>query len=249
MALKIRLHESSVTRIMSHLKNYDCGTLTAFRGTCANATENTLPAVKEYEGESVPLAVKKQWNRDLKAALLKLGYGVTAIKGRYREDGWDTASDEESFFVVNLTNDPDFIKNLARLGEAYNQDSILIKEKGSDNAYLLGTNTSEGDFNPALGQMQDIGKLHVNIPLDYLGASSVIGNKAFIFKGDDEKAENKNEANGNPFALETFFAYGNYGKCGIAQRAKPVLEALGLPTTRPLDTYKQAMEASLGFKK
>lgn len=50
MALKIRLHESSVTRIMSHLKNYDCGTLTAFRGTCANATENTLPAVKEYEG-------------------------------------------------------------------------------------------------------------------------------------------------------------------------------------------------------
>lgn len=249
MALKIRLHESSVTRIMSHLKNYDCGTLTAFRGTCANATENTLPAVKEYEGESVPLAVKKQWNRDLKAALLKLGYGVTAIKGRYREDGWDTASDEESFFVVNLTNDPDFIKNLARLGEAYNQDSILIKEKGSDNAYLLGTNTSEGDFNPALGQTQDIGKLHVNIPLDYLGASSVIGNKAFIFKGDDEKAENKNEANGNPFALETFFAYGNYGKCGIAQRAKPVLEALGLPTTRPLDTYKQAMEASLGFKK
>lgn len=185
----------------------------------------------------------------MKAALLKLGYGVTAIKGRYREDGWDTASDEESFFVVNLTNDPDFIKNLARLGEAYNQDSILIKEKGSDNAYLLGTNTSEGDFNPALGQMQDIGKLHVNIPLDYLGASSVIGNKAFIFKGDDEKAENKNEANGNPFALETFFAYGNYGKCGIAQRAKPVLEALGLPTTRPLDTYKQAMEASLGFKK
>lgn len=249
MALKIRLHESSVTRIMSHLKNYDCGTLTAFRGTCANATENTLPAVKEYEGESVPLAVKKQWNRDLKAALLKLGYGVTAIKGRYREDGWDTASDEESFFVVNLTNDPDFIKNLARLGEAYNQDSILIKEKGSDNAYLLGTNTSEGDFNPALGQTQDIGKLHVNIPLDYLGASSVIGNKAFIFKGDDEKAENKNEADGNPFALETFFAYGNYGKCGIAQRAKPVLEALGLPTTRPLDTYKQAMEASLGFKK
>lgn len=249
MALKIRLHESSVTLIMSHLKNYDCGTLTAFRGTCANATENTLPAVKEYEGESVPLAVKKQWNRDLKAALLKLGYGVTAIKGRYREDGWDTASDEESFFVVNLTNDPDFIKNLARLGEAYNQDSILIKEKGSDNAYLLGTNTSEGDFNPALGQTQDIGKLHVNIPLDYLGASSVIGNKAFIFKGDDEKAENKNEANGNPFALETFFAYGNYGKCGIAQRAKPVLEALGLPTTRPLDTYKQAMEASLGFKK
>lgn len=249
MSLKIRLHESSVTRIMSHLKNYDCGTLTAFRGTCANATENTLPAVKEYEGESVPLAVKKQWNRDLKAALLKLGYGVTAIKGRYREDGWDTASDEESFFVVNLTNDPDFIKNLARLGEAYNQDSILIKEKGSDNAYLLGTNTSEGDFNPALGQTQDIGKLHVNVPLDYLGASSVIGNKAFIFKGDDEKVENKDEANGNPFALETFFAYGNYGKCGIAQRAKPVLEALGLPTTRPLDTYKQAMENAVSFNK
>lgn len=245
MALKIRLHESSVTRIMSHLKNYDCGTITAFRGTCANATANTLPAVKEYEGESIPLDVKKQWNRDLKAALLKLGYGVTAIKGRYREDGWDTASDEESFFVVNLTNDPDFIKNMARLGEAYNQDSILIKEKGSDNAYLLGTNTSEGDFDPALGQTQDIGKLHVNIPLDYLGASSVIGNKAFIFKGD----ESKDESNENPFTLDTFYAYGNYGKSGIAQRAKPVLEALGLPTTRPLATYKQAMDASLSFNK
>lgn len=245
MALKIRLHESSVTRIMSHLKNYDCGTITAFRGTCANATANTLPAVKEYEGESIPLDVKKQWNRDLKAALLKLGYGVTAIKGRYREDGWDTASDEESFFVVNLANDPDFIKNMARLGEAYNQDSILIKEKGSDNAYLLGTNTSEGDFDPALGQTQDIGKLHVNIPLDYLGASSVIGNKAFIFKGD----ESKDESNENPFMLDTFYAHGNYGKSGIAQRAKPVLEALGLPTTRPLATYKQAMDASLAFKK
>lgn len=246
MSLKIRLHESSVTRIMSHLKNYDCGTITAFRGTCANATDNTLDSVKEYEGKSIPLSVKKQWNRDLKAALLKLGYGVTAIKGRYREDGWDTASDEESFFVVNLTDDPDFIKNMARLGEAYNQDSILIKEKGSDNAYLLGTNTSEGDFDPALGETQDIGKLHVNIPLDYLGASSVIGNKAFIFKGDDE---GKNEANGNPFSLDTFFAYGNYSKSGIAQRAKPVLEALGLPTSRPIAAYKQALDASLSFNK
>ena len=243
MALSIRLHESSVTRIMSHLKNYDCGTITAFRGTCANPTENTLDSVLVYEGKEIPLSVKKQWNRDLKSALLKLGYGVTAIKGRYREDGWDSASDEESFFVVNLPNDPNFIKNMQKLGEAYNQDSILIKEKGSDNAYLLGTNTSEGDFNPALGKTQDIGKLHVNIPLDYLGASSVIKNKAFVF------GENKNESKDKPFALETFFAFGNYSKSGIAKNAKPVLEALGLPTSCPMATYKQAFEASLSFKK
>lgn len=227
------MNESSITRIMRHLRNYDCATITAFREMVKDTTDGTLPNVLEYEGKEIPMSTKKAWNRDLKAALLKLGYGVTKIKGRYKEDGWDSASDEESYFVVNLTDDPEFIGNISALGEGYNQDSVMIKEKGSDNAYLLGTNGADW---PGFDQTFDIGKLEVNVPLDYIGASSIIKNKAFAFK-TDESAQ--------PICFETFLDHQSNSKALIAKCARGVLESLGISSTRPFSVYQNAFRNAI----
>ena len=50
-------------------------------------------------------------NKQLKAVMLNKGYGVTSVDGTYIEDfGTDAAKEvkEDSFFVVNLKDDPKF---------------------------------------------------------------------------------------------------------------------------------------------
>jgi hypothetical protein len=59
-------------------------------------------------------------NRQLKAVLLNKGYGVTDVDGTYVEDfGTDAAKEvkEDSFFVVNLKDDPNFKDTITGLGE------------------------------------------------------------------------------------------------------------------------------------
>lgn len=78
----------------------------------------------------------------MKAALLSLGYGVTQIRGPYKEFG-QSESQEESLFVVNLKDDPKFKKNLFKLSGYYNQDSFMYSPKGSDEGILIGTNNAD----------------------------------------------------------------------------------------------------------
>jgi hypothetical protein len=68
-------------------------------------------------------------NRQLKAVLLNKGYGVADIDGTYVEDfGTDAAKEvkEDSFFVVNLKDDPNFKDTITGLGEHFCQDSVLF---------------------------------------------------------------------------------------------------------------------------
>jgi len=97
----------------------------------------------------------------LKYALEMNGYGVTRVLGTYVENYLtDNAIEvkEESFFVVNLVDDPKFIDYIITLSKVYCQDSVMIMKKGGNNNYLVGTNLAwpglgkivkMGDFKPA----------------------------------------------------------------------------------------------------
>lgn len=242
MSLKIKIHElhtfeSNVDRIMSWMHKYACATITAYRNTLTNLTGREAPSVKNYldseeykELGFVPNKVKRAWNRELKSALLKLGYWVTEIKGAYREDGWDKSSDEESFFVVCPEKEDDFLMNMRKLGEAYNQDSILFKDYGSMDAYLWGTNNApESEYNPGYGKSMCVGKVEKCIPMETIGAYSAIRGGGFVFK------------EGMP---ETFYGLQNLARASVAKESTSLIESVGISRRRTLDEYKRFFHAS-----
>ena len=71
------LNESSLSRVYRHIQEHDCVIITAFRDDTEDETNCTERSVSGGDN--------KERNRDLKATLLGLGYGVTAVDGSYVE--------------------------------------------------------------------------------------------------------------------------------------------------------------------
>lgn len=189
------LNESTLNRIEEYIKNEECAIITAWRDTLQNVTKETFtPKHITHEkghrgnkivtdamfnvGDKFSTEEKKFYNRELKAKLLKYGYGVTQVRGTYRESGIE--GQEESLFVVNRNNDPNFKDVLFKLSEYYNQDSFLYSPKGTTEGYLIGTNTY--DY-PGYKNTVRSGQFRKNIQSMFM---SRIGNKGFSFTDGKE---------------------------------------------------------------
>ena len=191
------LNESSVKRVYNHLIKHDCAIITSYRKSLTNCLDN------DDEMEYVNIRTNKNRNRHLKSTLLYLGYGVTKVKGTYVENFAQQNAievNEESFFVVNMKNDPDFIYNMTKLGELFCQDSVMIIERGGDNNYLIGTNNSEY---PGYGNIEKLGE----------------------FKPDVE-AEFMTRVGGRPFSFESFDLLQNNTKRLVSEDAKILMKFL-----------------------
>ena len=105
------LNESGLSRVHQHINAHDTAVITAFRND-PSSDEGCVDAVPPGEQEESPLKANKARNKNLKAVLLKMGYGVTRVDGSYIEnfDDMDNRKEvsEESFFVVNLKDNPEF---------------------------------------------------------------------------------------------------------------------------------------------
>jgi hypothetical protein len=190
------LNESSLTRIHSHIMKHDCAVITAFRNKLINC-------MSEDSGDKLNISDNKMRNKHLKSALISLGYGVTSVKGTYIENYMSDNQvevKEDSYFVVNLSDNPDFISHIKKLGEMFCQDSVMIVEQGGDNNYLFGTNKS--DF-PGYDE---------KIELEH-------------FKPGIE-AEFMTKVSGRPFALESFGDLQINSKRIVKEFAKPILDLL-----------------------
>lgn len=127
------LNETSLSRVVHHMEKHDCGTVTAFRSKEGCGGEGA----REYT-----LAENKKRNRQLYAILETLGYGVTEVDGAYIENfGTENAVEvtEDVYFVVDLKDRGTLEKDLRRLGEQFDQDSIMFIPKGQM-GMLIGTN-------------------------------------------------------------------------------------------------------------
>ena len=132
------LTESSISRTYEHILNHDTAFITAFR-------DNTKDTTKCMPDHSKTLENFER-NKQLKAVLLNKGYGVTSVDGTYIEDfGTDAAKEvkEDSYFVVNLKDDPRFKDTVAGLSEHFCQDSFLFVPRGGQQSFLVGTNRAE----------------------------------------------------------------------------------------------------------
>lgn len=201
-----KLNESGINRVHQHIKSHDCAVITGFR----NDTKDFAACVV---GSSTT-EKNKDRNKDLRAYLLKMGYGVTFVKGTYVENFMtDNAVEvkEDSYFVVNLRDDQNFVDEIEKLGKHFCQDSVLIipMEENDDNGkvisdkpYLLGTNSSW----PGLGDKQEIGYFKGGVSGEFM---TKVKNRPFVFEGE-----------GKPVKLEEYKGYSRMGKWSISDIAK-----------------------------
>lgn len=170
-----RLNESSLSRLWRHNESHDCGALTAFRKG-------------EKCGEGKPYSKKdnKARNKSLHAKLMKLGYDLTSIKGKYPEGG--VVGKEESFFVVDSKDNGNIEKDLKKLGTEFDQDSVLVIPMGSitgdSDAYLISTNKCPNAF-PGFGKLGvkapfNKGQIGYDSPI----YTSYVNGRPFIFTED-----------------------------------------------------------------
>ena len=127
-----KIDESSLSRVYRQMKEHDCGTITAFRGA------RDCGAGKPYTKRE-----NKARNKLLLAKLMTKSYGVTRVKGHYIENYNSPNAVEVGatvFFVMDLHDSGNLRRDLLRLGEEFEQDSILFVPKGGKQGTLIGTN-------------------------------------------------------------------------------------------------------------
>lgn len=113
------LGESSLSRILKQRSSHDTGCITAFR-------------------YNIPEERARKLNAKLNQILQNKGYGTTFVDGYYQEQEMETASKEQSIFVVDLKDDGKLKQTLVALGTQFGQESILFKPAGQS-AYLIRT--------------------------------------------------------------------------------------------------------------
>lgn len=121
------INESSLSRLWRKYKESDSGTITAFRGE-RSRKENIAN------------------NAKLQAVLVGAGYSVTSVDSVYIENyGTPDAKQvkEKSFIVFDYKNTGKLKKDLMRLGELYDQDSITFNDVSEGTYYLIGTSRRE----------------------------------------------------------------------------------------------------------
>ena len=191
------LTESTLNRVHKHVMEHDCSIITAFRNSFVNCLDDV------NDEKRLNIRTNKNINKTLKSALLSLGYGVTEVKGTYIENYLsdnEIEVKEDSYFVVNLKDDPNFIDNIIKMGEILCQDSVLIIKQGGNDNYLVGTNKS--DF-PGHGEIVKLGKLTAGIESQFM-----------------------TKVGGRPFTLESFDNLQINSKRIVVEYSKPIISLL-----------------------
>ena len=91
------IEESSLSRVWRHSENNDIAIITAFRSKNFNCLKG------DNDGHEFSHEENIERNKDLLAVLYKKGYGVTKVKGAYKEN-FETPQEievhESSFFEI-----------------------------------------------------------------------------------------------------------------------------------------------------
>lgn len=130
------LNESSLSRIYKQTQEHDYGTITAFR-SARDCNTGSVYTKKE----------NLQRNKSLVSKLRAKGYGVTSIKGSYIENyGTKNAKEvgENSFLVIDLKDNGKLRTDLLKLGEEFEQDSIIFGKAGTGGTLVGASKCPDG---------------------------------------------------------------------------------------------------------
>ena len=159
--------ESSVSRTKFYLQNYECATISAFRPG-ANIDRKDE---KELTNRRDVLKRNKKHSAELGKKLTELGYTHFLVDGAWvktdekdrpiiNKRGEKSIGSEITYFVVNNNGDTreQFRNNLKKLGNDFDQDSVMFYPKGSNMAFLSGTSKRENDLKLGQNQLLKNGK-------------------------------------------------------------------------------------------
>ena len=136
-----QIQEASLSRVWQHAQSdRPIALLTAFRG--------------EFDREE-----NVRRNKELAATIRKLGYGFFFVDGYWIENEGtpeEVHVSEDSIFVIAPEGtDEKFREQMHKLGNKYNQDGVLIKDKDGAKIYNKdGSNFDIGSLKP--GKVADI---------------------------------------------------------------------------------------------
>jgi len=149
------LNESSLSRVYRQALKHATGTITAYRS--ARDCNTGKPFTKKEN---------QKRNEILAAKLLRKGYGITKVKGTFIE-GFGSKKPvevkEAAFIVVDLKDSGTLRKDLIKLGEQFEQDSITFSEasqsKGQTPYLLIATNNCPNGYpSGGVGSTLKLGK-------------------------------------------------------------------------------------------
>ena len=159
--------ESSVSRTKFYLQNYECATISAFRpgANIGRKGEEELTNRKDV------LKRNKKHSAELGKKLTDLGYTHFLVDGAWvktdekdrpiiNKRGEKSIGSEITYFVVNNNGDTreQFRNNLKKLGNDFDQDSVMFYPKGSDMAFWSGTTKRKNDLKFGQNQLLKNGK-------------------------------------------------------------------------------------------
>ena len=183
-------NESSLSRLWRKYQQCDSGTISAFRG--------------EYSYKQ-----NMERSRKLSAILLGLGYSVTSIDGVYIENyGTDREIpvNEKSFIVFDIKQNGELKRDLIKLGEMFDQDSITFNNAQHGTYVLIGT-SKRANYYPGYKNEVVLGK-----PLfgeDGQFCSKVSG-RPFVFK------------EGIDYCDDTLATYNTWHKAVLVREARKI---------------------------
>tara|TARA_Y100001963_G_scaffold62219_1_gene86821 strand:+ start:392 stop:1087 length:696 start_codon:yes stop_codon:yes gene_type:complete len=183
------INEAGLAKIRQDMLDFDTAFITAFRGDINDKSMCAYTPPPKDVSERSRMGRKgvtnRRNNKDLSAYILSRGYGLKNVQGSYIENFGSIDPEkiprevkENSFFVVNLNNDPQFFDEIIDLGKRYCQDSVILVPKGGE-AFLYGTNNTY----PGLDQKETVGKFMGGETGEFM---SRIGGRPFIMKEDEE---------------------------------------------------------------
>lgn len=158
---------ANINRIIHHFDSSNLCFITAYRNTNSK-NKNELE------------------NKKLAMEIPSLGYDYLRLNGKYKEDGNDEFTDENSFMIIddnlNETNQDNFFLNMLKLCKQYNQDSVLISLP-NNKKYPIATYDKNGKilYGP-------FSKITIDKVSDFF---SQIHNHKFIFESIFKKTKNK----------------------------------------------------------
>lgn len=191
------INESGLSRLWRKYKEHDSGTISAFRGEYTK-TENM------------------ERSRKLSTTLVGAGYSVTSVDGTYIENygsDHERKVKEKSFIVFDRNNTGKLKKDLMKLGEIYDQDSITFNSVADGNYYLIGT-SKRSDAYPKYHTEVKLGK-----PMFGKGGEfhSTVKGRPFVFEGvcTDEGCYNVDN---------TILNYNHFSKLVMVRESRAILE-------------------------
>ena len=128
------------------IAEHDVAIIAANRVQYANATPYTLEAINNSNvADGYTYTAKENQDRNMDAALLLAGYGITTLKSAFGMDKNAPECTENVIVVINRFDSDKFYQNCFDLAEYYNQDCFFFKAKDGEkptDAVCVGTNMS-----------------------------------------------------------------------------------------------------------